>query len=93
MEKLLLKRGFTDKLYFYNLRFAWIFTWACFALTALSGEKWLNITDMSIVSAGLPVVWGELSIHTGFIIWKAKTENCRKHKDQSKIKELEEIEL
>ena len=93
VEKLLLKRGFTDKLYFYNLRFAWIFTWACFALTALSGEKWLNIADMSIVSAGLPVVWGELSIHTGFIIWKAKTENCRKHKDQSKIKELEEVEL
>jgi hypothetical protein len=31
------------------------------------------------------VVWGELSLHTGFIIWKAKTENC--------IKKNKEIEL
>ncbi len=89
MKKLLFRRGFMDKLYFYNLRFAWSFTVACFILTAISGQKWLNITDMSIVSAGLPVVWGELSIHTGFIIWKAKTENCRKFKDYSAMQESE----
>ena len=81
MRKLLLRRGFMDKLYFYNLRFAWIFTWACFALTAISGEKWLNIKDLSIVSTGLQVVWGEVSVHTAFMVWKAKTENCRKYKN------------
>ena len=39
---------------------------------------------MSVVSVGLPVVWGELGIHTGFIIWKAKEENCRKYKNVNK---------
>ena len=85
MKRLLFRRGFTDKLYFYNLRFAWLFTVACFILTAFSGENWLNIGDMSIVSAGLPVGWGELGIHTGFIVWKAKAENCRKNKDFSQM--------
>lgn len=91
MKKMLLKRGFTDKLYYYNFRAVWIFTMACFILTAASG--YLNVTDLSIVSVGIPAAFAELGVHTGFIIWKAKTENCRKHKDQSKVKELEEIEL
>lgn len=91
MKKMLLKRGFTDKLYYYNFRAIWIFTMACFILTAASG--YLNVTDLSIVSVGIPAAFAELGVHTGFIIWKAKTENCRKHKDQSKVKELEEIEL
>ena len=47
---------------------------------------------MSVVSVGLPVVWGELGIHTGFIIWKAKEENCRKYKNVNND-DLEEIEL
>lgn len=91
MKKMLLKRGFTDKLYYYNFRAVWTFTMACFILTAASG--YLNVTDLSIVSVGIPAAFAELGVHTGFIIWKAKTENCRKHKDQSKVKELEEIEL
>ena len=91
MKKMLLKRGFTDKLYYYNFRTVWIFTMACFILTAASG--YLNVTDLSIVSVGIPAAFAELGVHPGFIIWKAKTENCRKHKDQSKVKELEEIEL
>lgn len=91
MRKLLFRRGFTDKLYYYNFRAVWIFTMACFILTAASG--YLNVTDLSIVSVGIPAAFAELGVHTGFIIWKAKTENCRKHKDQSKVKELEEIEL
>lgn len=91
MRRLLFRRGFMDKLYFYNLRFAWLFTVACFILTAVSGEDLLDIGDLSIVSAGLPVVWGELGIHTGFIIWKAKTENCRKFKDYSAMQESEDI--
>ncbi len=90
MKKLLFRRGFNDKLYYYNLRFAWWFTIVCFILTATSG--YLGVTDMSVVSVGLPVVWGELGIHTGFIIWKAKEENCRKYKDVNND-ELEEIEL
>lgn len=91
MRKMLLKRGFSDKLYYYNFRAVWTFTAACFVLTAVSG--YLNITDLSIVSVGIPVAFAELGLHTGFIVWKAKTENCRKYKDNSKVEELEEIEL
>lgn len=91
MEKLLLTRGFSDKLYFYNFRAVWIFVIACFILNALSG--FLNITELAIINVGVPAAFAELGIHTGFIIWKAKVENCRKNKDYSKLTELEEIEL
>lgn len=89
MKTLLLKRGFSDKLYFYNFRAVWMFTTACFILTAVSG--YLRVTDLSIVSVGVPAAFAELGLHTGFIVWKAKVENCRKHKDQSKVEELEDI--
>lgn len=62
MKKLLFRRGFTDKLYFYNLWFAWLFTVSCFILTAFSGEAWLNIGDLSVLSTGLQAVWTELPI-------------------------------
>lgn len=88
MKQLLFRRGFTDKLYYYNFRAVWIFVAACFILTAASG--YLGVTDLSIVSVGIPAAFAELGVHTGFIIWKAKTENCRKHKDKSN-EELEEI--
>lgn len=91
MEKLLLTRGFSDKLYFYNFRAVWMFVIACFILNALSGI--LGITDLAIINAGIPAAFAELGIHTGFIVWKAKVENCRKNKDYSKLTELEEIEL
>lgn len=70
-------RGFTDQLYFLNLKLSWYFLLACFLLNLFSGV--LNITDLSIINAGVPVVFGELGIHTGFIIWKAKNENIAKH--------------
>jgi hypothetical protein len=70
------KRGFTDKLYFLNLTLSWLFIIICILITLFSGK--LGITDLSIVSVGLPAVFAELGIHTGFIIWKAKTENISK---------------
>jgi len=77
------RRGFTDKLYFVNLLFAWVFTVACFVLTIFSGQ--LAIPDMSICSVGLGVVWGEVSIHSAFIIWKAKSENISKNGNNDNI--------
>lgn len=71
------KRGFTDKLYFLNLTLSWLFIVICIVITIFSGK--LGITDLSIVSVGLPAVFAELGIHTGFIIWKAKTENISKY--------------
>lgn len=80
-------RGFMDKLYWMNLKFAWIFTALCLLLNSISG--YLGVYDLSVINSGLPVVWGELAIHTGFMVWKAKCENCRKHKDVNKLEELE----
>lgn len=71
-------RGFTDKLYVINLLLTWAFTIVCIVLTVL--QSTLGITNLSIISTGFPVVWTELSVHTGFIIWKSKAENMSKWK-------------
>ena len=75
------KRGFTDKLYFLNLTLSWLFIVICIVMTALSGI--LGITDLSLVSVGIPAVFAELGVHTGFIVWKAKTENMAKFNHDS----------
>lgn len=71
-------RGFSDRLYFLNLTLSWIFVIICIVLTVLS--NFLQIQDLAIISYGLPAVFGELGIHTGFIVWKAKHENINKHR-------------
>lgn len=91
MKKMLLDRGFSDKLYYYNFRCVWTFVVACFLLNAASG--FLDVVSLSVIDVGIPAAFTELGIHTAFMIWKAKVENCRKHKDINKVKELEEIEL
>ncbi len=69
-------RGFSDRLYFLNLCLTWLFVIVCIVLTVLSPI--LQIDDLSIISYGLPAVFAELGIHTGFIVWKAKHENISK---------------
>lgn len=76
MKRMLFRRGFSDKLYYYNFRAVWLFTIACFILNALSG--WMDIEDLAVINVGLPAAFAELGIHTGFIVWKAKAENSRK---------------
>jgi len=73
------RRGFTDRLYFLNLKLTWIFVWACFILNIFSGL--LGIQTLDIITYGVPAAFAELAIHTGFIIWKAKVENISKYKD------------
>ena len=81
------ERGFTDKLYFLNLTLSWLFIIVCIVMTALEGK--LGITDLSIASVGIPAVFAELGVHTGFIVWKAKTENINKHGDRSNINDYD----
>ena len=90
LRKYIRRRGYNDRLYFFNLQFAQCFTIACFILTALSGV--LNITDMSIVNYGIPAVWGEVSLHTALIIWKAKAENKLKFNKEIELFDLNEEE-
>lgn len=76
MKRLIFRRGFTDKLYYYNfISVMWIVV-AVILVTALSGL--LQVTDMSALAMIPPAAFAELGIHTGFVIWKAKAENCRK---------------
>lgn len=76
-EMKLKDRGFSDKLYFLNFTITWIFVLICILITIFSG--YLNITDLSLVSYGIPTVFAELGVHTGYIVWKAKSENINKH--------------
>ena len=69
-------RGFTDKLYFINLIFTWIYTILCLIFTLLG--KNIGIEDYSFVHVVCPLIWAELTVHTAFIIWKAKVENLSK---------------
>ncbi len=71
-------RGFTDKLYIYNIVFVTAVVIISFTAVFMSG--WLNL-DTSAVAVIVPSAYGELAVHTGFVIWKAKCENARKYKD------------
>lgn len=83
MRRYMRKRGFTDKLYLTNFIITWMFVLMCFIATLCSGI--LGITDLSVLSSAITCAFAELGIHTGFIVWKAKVENCRKHKNDMDI--------
>lgn len=73
MIKWLKSRGYTDRLYVLNLLLAWTFIVVCVILTCAVDAH----TD--IVTVGIPAVFAELGVHTGYIVWKAKNENINKH--------------
>ena len=83
--------GYTDRWYVYNVKFVTITVIVSFLTMWLSG--FLGITDLSPISVIVPSAFGELAIHTGFMIWKAKVENCRKHKDVNRLESLESEDL
>lgn len=86
-EKKSNKRGFSEKLYALNFLFVWGYMISIFWLTVKSGS--LGIMDLNSYASAAPYAFGELGIHTGFIVWKAKVENCRKYKDVNGCQELE----
>lgn len=81
------RRGFSERLYLLNLLLVWVYVFSIFWLTKNSGN--LGIMDLSSYASGMPYAFAELGIHTGFIVWKAKVENCRKYKDVNQIEVLE----
>lgn len=78
MRKLIKNRGYTDKLYFYNFCAVQLTIAAIMVITALGGV--LGLTDLSPLAYIPQWAYGELGIHTGFIVWKAKAENQRKYR-------------
>ncbi len=77
-------------MYYYNFVAVHLIVVAVVILTALSGI--LGITDMSALAVIPPCAYTELAVFSGFITWKAKTENCRKNKDYSRLESLESEE-
>lgn len=76
MIKYFKSRGFTDRLYIINFLLVIFITLCSFIFTVLSTA--LNINDTSVFNTALVSAWGELAIHTGFIISKSKKENSKK---------------
>ncbi len=72
------KRGFTDRMYLFNVFFVTAVVIISFTAVFMSG--WLNL-DTSAISVIVPSAYAELAVHTGFVIWKAKAENARKYRD------------
>lgn len=83
MNGFIRKRGFTDRLYFGNLALTWVFVWACYFACLFSGK--LGVTDTNTLSVAVEFAFGQLTIHTSFVVWKAKVENCRKNKQDVSI--------
>lgn len=77
MRKLIRRRGFTDRLYFYNFWAVHVLMAAILSITALGGV--LGLSDLSPLSSIPQWAYTELGIHTAFIVWKAKAENSRKY--------------
>ena len=72
------KRGFTDKLYLYNVIFVTAVVIISFIAVFLSGKLGIDTSAISVI---VPSAYGELAVHTGFVIWKDKNENARKYRD------------
>lgn len=83
MIKYFKMRGFTDRLYLINFILVNIVVLASFILTAVSGS--LNIMDLSPINTMIGCAYGELALHTGLIVWKAKAENLNKHGNNDQI--------
>lgn len=71
-----LKQGWTNNIYLINWICAWAYTLLCVVLSVFGTP--LQIPDYSFVSVGLPLVWAEVSVFTGFMVWKNKAENLHK---------------
>lgn len=82
------KRGFTDRMYICNFKFVVLIVLLSFLLIFLKGI--FPDIDVSILPPIDIAVIGELSLHTGLIVWKAKAENINKHPNI--IKQMQEVD-
>lgn len=84
------KRGFMDRMFFLSFIFTSVIVVASWILIALSG--YLGITDVTTLSQIVDGAFSFMSLFAGFMVWKSKTENCRKFKDVNRLEELEREE-
>lgn len=81
------KRGFIDRCYIFSIVFICCIVSASYLAVINSGT--LGITDMQPLTTTIEKSFEWAMVFTGFIVWKAKVENCRKHKDVNRLKEME----
>lgn len=72
------RRGFTDRMYLYNVIFVTAVVIVSFIAIFMSGKMMIDTSAISVI---IPSAYAELGVHTGFVIWKAKAENARKYRD------------
>ena len=71
------KMEFSKKMYLFTTGFAIFCVLVTFVLIAFSG--FLGISDLSVLGVIITSCFAEVSVHSGFYIWKAKYENGRKY--------------
>ena len=73
-------RGWTEKAYIINFIVALLFVQEMLILQCL-----YPLSDIaSIAQVAIPAIFTEVSIFSGFIVWKNKTENIAKHSSEGK---------
>ena len=77
------KMEFSKKMYLFTTGFAIFCVLVTFVLIAFSG--FLGIPDLSVLGVIITSCFAEVSVHSGFYIWKAKYENGRKYKDVNAV--------
>ncbi len=80
------KRGFMDKCYRNTMIFI-----CCVVVTSswtVINSGRLGITDMTPLTTTIDKAFDLAMVFTGFMVWKAKVENCRKFKDVNRLEEL-----
>ena len=82
-KKRSVRQGWTNNLFFINWIMAWVYTYICVFLSIMG--NYFAIPDFSFVSVGLPLVWADVSVFTGFMVWKTKAENLKKMGDFDKV--------
>lgn len=75
----IVKRGFSDRLYWLNFKMTWCFIGVCVIITLLQG--YIGMLDLTLITVGIPAAFAELGVHTAFIVEKARKENELKYGD------------
>lgn len=81
------KKETTKQMYLFNVCFVTAIVAVTYILMLLSA--YVEHIDLSPTSVIVPAAFGELAIHTGFVVWKAKCENIHKYPDVYKKQEEE----
>lgn len=63
----------------------------CVILTAVG--LYTGNTSMDLLVYGIPAAFGELALHTAWVVKKAERENIRKNKQKEPGKDLDILEI